>query len=103
MTRPAWEKHVRVWARHHGATHAVIDGCGPRKRMRVASTITRVNAVHGDTIGFSAHGQVVGGSPTIVVRDRKGRVVAQIGELVRRELTGYRRGEPVFEDRPVIA
>ncbi len=104
ISRPEWERRVRAWARSHGATHAVIDGCGPRKRMRIVSTIARIRSVHGNPDGFSVHGQTIGGRPAMIVRDTDGRVVAQIGDLVRETHIGFNgRGEPLFEDRPVIS
>lgn len=101
---PEWKTTVRKWARGHGITHAIIEGAGPRKRMRIASVIARIDAHHSDTTGFVAQ-LVTVGAPAILVRDSNARFVAQIGECTAETITGRydHRNRPIIEHRPVIA
>lgn len=103
ITRPEWEGQVRAWARDVGATHALVEACGPRKRLRIASCIGRVARAHPDLPLIVT---VLRSLPhTVQLRDPDTlAMVAQISEPTRHEHTGRydHRGYAIYEHRPVI-
>lgn len=96
-----WRGDIKRWAREHGVTHATVEGCGPRKRMRILGIVDRIKRTH-PAANLTARPMSSPG-PHLQVRDADGTIVAVIDHPVARVLVGHHRGEPVFEDRPVIA
>lgn len=82
-----WKTDVRRWARERGATHAVIAGCGPEKRLAISGCIGRIDAAHCNTSGFTA--MEIGAHNTAIVHDAARQTVAILHDPTRREPDGH--------------
>lgn len=69
--------------------------------MRILGIVDRIKRTH-PAANLTARPMSSPG-PHLQVRDADGTIVAVIDHPVARVLVGHHRGEPVFEDRPVIA
>lgn len=76
----SWQSDIRRWARDQRITRATISGCGEERHLTVTSCIRRIETVHCNPLGFTAHPD--GDRGVITVSDRNGRTVAVITPAV---------------------
>ena len=96
-----WQVVLREWARDLGATHVMVDGCGPRRRLAVGSVPGAIKRVHGDqaydayTNSHSPH--------RCVVYSPDGHLAAHLSEPASRIQVGVilPAGKPDYQYEPI--
>ncbi len=77
-----WAAEVRAWGRQYGATHAIVEGAGPRRRLLVTSIPASIVRVWGQV-----EARAYGGT-TLAVETVDGRK-AIVHSPTRRVADGY--------------